>query len=137
MERIEVKPEKIGHGKTVLVVDDVAPIRKAVAKAFLSDGFAICGEADNGREAIDLVKKLTPDLIVIDLAMPGMSGLQAAPQLRLLAPRAPIILLTLYSDALRDHPVSDLGIDLVLSKDEDLCSIVQKAHELMQSFARR
>ena len=134
MEPVGVKPEKLGRGRTVLVVDDVPLIRKAVAQAFLCDGFAICGEADNGRDAIDLVKKLNPDLIVLDLSMPIMNGLQAAPELRRLAPKTPIILLTLYGSELANRQPFELGVDLVVSKTEDLRTLVQKAHELMQSF---
>ena len=131
VQSVGVKPEKIGRGRTVLVVDDVPLIRKAVAKAFLSDGFAICGEADNGRDAIDLAEKLKPDLIVLDLSMPEMNGLQAAPELRRLAPKTPIILLTLYGSELLHRQVSELGVDLVVSKTDDLSTLVRKAHSLL------
>jgi CheY-like chemotaxis protein len=137
VEDVEVKQEKLGRGRTVLVVDDVPLIRKAVARAFLSDGFAICGEADNGRDAIELAKKLKPDLILLDLSMPKMNGLQAAPELRRLAPKTPIILLTLYASELANRPASELGVDFVVSKTEALPMLVQKAHEVMQSFEGR
>ena len=137
METVGVKRQKIGRGRTVLVVDDVPFIRKAIANAFLADGFAICGEADNGRDAIDLAKKLKPDLIILDLSMPKMNGLQAAPELRSLAPKTPIILLTLYASELANRPASELGVDLVVSKTEALPTLVQKAHEVMQSFEGR
>jgi DNA-binding NarL/FixJ family response regulator len=137
VEGVGVKREKLGRGRTVLVVDDVPLIRKAVAKAFLSDGFAICGEADNGRDAIDLAKKLRPDLIILDLSMPTMNGLQAAPELRRLAPNTPIILLTLYAFELANRPATELGVDLVVSKTEALATLVQKAHNVMQSLGKR
>ncbi len=66
MER-ETDPKKPGIGKTVLVVDDSAVIRKMLATAFLSDGFKTCIEAENGKEAIDLAKQNKPDVIVLDL----------------------------------------------------------------------
>ena len=131
VEHVEVKPEKLGRGRTVLVVDDVPLIREVVQEAFLSDGFAICGEADNGRDAIDLVKKLRPDLIVLDLSMPRMNELQAASELRRLAPKTPIILLTLYGSELLNRQVSKLSVDLVVSKTEDLRTLVQKAHSIL------
>ena len=131
MESIAVKPEKLGRGRTVLVVDDNPAIRKAVAKAFLSDGFAICGEAGNGREAIDLTRKLKPNLIILDLSMPVMNGLQALPVLRELAPKTPIILFTMYGNEVLRDQAAELGVDLVLSKMEELSSVVQQAHELM------
>jgi DNA-binding NarL/FixJ family response regulator len=125
------KPQKLGRDRTVLVVDDNPGIRQAVAKAFLSDGFAICGEASNGREAVDLARKLKPNLIILDLAMPVMNGLEAAPVLREVVPGTPIILFTLYGREVQQDQVSELGIDLVLSKTESLDMVLQKAHELM------
>jgi DNA-binding NarL/FixJ family response regulator len=124
-------PQKRSGVKRVLIVDDNPVIRKAVAAAFLSDGFAVCGEADNGRDAIDLTKKLAPDLIILDLSMPVMNGLQAAPELRKIAPTTPTILFTMFSNGLVFDQARKIGIDLVLSKTESLDSVVQKAHKLM------
>jgi chemotaxis response regulator CheB len=89
----------------------------------------VCGEAANGREAIDFVKRVTPDLIILDLTMPVMNGLQAAPELRKIAPKTVIILFTLYE--VDFDKVSILGIDLTLSKTEPLSSVLDKARALM------
>lgn len=97
MKRVETDPKKHGVGKTVLVVDDHAIIRKMLADAFLSDGFKICGEADNGKEGIEVAVQIKPDLIILDLSMPVMNGLQAATELRRLFPGTPIILFSLYA----------------------------------------
>ena len=118
-------------GKTVLVVDDNPGIRRAVARAFLSGGFAVCGEATNGREALDLAKQLKPDLIILDLLMPIMSGLQAAPELRKIVPKASIILFTMYGAEVRKEEAASMGIDLIASKMEPLSEIVNKAHQLI------
>ena len=71
-------PEKRGVGKTVLVVDDNARIRKLLAVAFLSDGFMTCVQAENGKEAIEAAKQIKPDVITLDFSMPGMNGLATA-----------------------------------------------------------
>ena len=131
VQRTKSDPRKCGGVKRVLIVDDNPVMRKAVAAAFLSDGFAVCGEADNGRDAIDLAKMLVPDLIILDLSMPVMNGLQAAPELRKIAPTTPTILFTMFSNGLLLHQAQKIGIDLVLSKTESLDSVVQKAHQLM------
>jgi CheY-like chemotaxis protein len=68
-------------------------------------------------------------LIILDLAMPVMSGLQAAPELRKIAPKTVIILFTLYE--VDFDKVSKLGIDLTLSKTEPLSSVLDKARALM------
>lgn len=130
MER-ETDPGKTGIGKTVLVADDSAAIRKMLAAAFLSDGFQTCVEARNGKEAIDVATQSQPDLIVLDLSMPVMNGLQAAPQLRKLFPQVPIILFTLYARILPQTETSKAGISLVLEKGLSLSTLIEKAHELM------
>ena len=118
-------------GKTVLVVDDSAAIRKLLASAFLSDGFKTCVEAENGKEAIEAAKQSNPDVIVLDLSMPVMNGLQSAPELRRLFPRAPIILFTLYAECLSPAEASKVGISLVLEKTVPLATLIEKAHELL------
>jgi two-component system chemotaxis response regulator CheY len=92
---IESAPKKRGAGKTVLVVDEYAAIRKMLAAAFLSDGFKTCAEAKNGKEAVEAAKQIKPDVITLDLSMPGMDGLRAASELRRVFPTRPIILFTL------------------------------------------
>ena len=130
MER-ETDPQKTGRGKVVLVVDDTSKIRKILASAFLSDGFKTCVEAENGKEAIRVAMQSKPDLIVLDLSMPVMNGLQSAPELRKLFPRTPIILFTLFAEGLSETEASKSGISLVLEKTVPLSTLVSKAHELM------
>ena len=130
MER-ETDPQKPGMGKTVLLVDDHAAIRKMLATAFLSDGFKTCIEAENGKEAIDVAKQNKPDVIVLDLSMPVMNGLQSAPELRKLLPQTPIILFTLYGQNLSQTQASKSGINLVLEKTMPLSTLIEKAHQLL------
>jgi DNA-binding NarL/FixJ family response regulator len=129
---VEVQKRR-GGGRTVLVVDDNPGIRQAVCRAFLSDGFAVCGEADSGQEAISLCKRLKPDIILLDLSMPIMNGLQAAPELRKIAPKTPIILFTMYGNELQPQLVAAIGVDLVLSKTEALSEVINRAHALLEA----
>lgn len=128
---VAADPRKRGFGKTVLVVDDHAAIRKILAVAFLSDGFKKCGEAENGKEAIELAKRIKPDVVTLDFSMPGMSGLEVASGLRQIFPKMPIILLTLYSNEILKIEAANAGIDLVLPKTVLLSTLIDKAHELM------
>jgi len=130
---IDIDPRKRGAGKTVLVVDDNSAIRKKLATAFLSDGFKTCAEAKDGREAIELARRIKPDVITLDLSMPRMNGLQAASELRKVFPNTPIILFTLYGETLSKTEVVKTGVSLVLSKTEPLSTLIEKAHELMGS----
>jgi two-component system, response regulator PdtaR len=113
---VETDRRKRDHGKTVLVVDDNAAIRKKLAAAFLSDGFKTCAEAENGKEAVELAERIKPDVIILDLALPVMNGLEAAPRLRKALPNTPIILFTQCEDSLSKAEASKAGVSLVLSK---------------------
>jgi DNA-binding NarL/FixJ family response regulator len=84
----------VGSLRTVLV-DDVEDLRALLRVLLLQDGrFDIVGEATNGEEAIGIVGRLRPDVVVLDLAMPIMDGLTALPALREAAPHARIVVLS-------------------------------------------
>src|ERR1700689_5320968 len=85
--------------KHILVVDDSETCRK-VTRLFLESqlGLEVCGEAVDGVDAIEKARSLKPDLIVLDLAMPRMNGVEAASELQAMMPRIPIILFTMYDD---------------------------------------
>jgi chemotaxis response regulator CheB len=77
----------------VLVADDNAYVRHSLCERFQSQAdFAVCGEAKNGKEAIDKARQLRPDLIVLDLSMPVMNGLEAARALTHIMPDVPLIM---------------------------------------------
>ena len=127
-------PEKRGVGKTVLVVDDNARIRKLLAVAFLSDGFTTCVQAENCKESIEAAKKIKPDVITLDLSMPVINGLATASELRKLFPKTPIILFTPYADSLLRTDASKAGVSLVLPKTVPLPTLIEKAHQLMENY---
>jgi CheY-like chemotaxis protein len=77
----------------VLVADDNAYVRHSLCERFQSQAdFAVCGEAKNGKEAIDKARQLRPDLIVLDLSIPVMNGLEAARALTHIMPDVPLIM---------------------------------------------
>lgn len=80
---------------TILIVDDSTLIRRAL-RACLEEGhqWTVCGEAADGRTALEMVKDLKPDLIVLDLSMPGMNGFQLARELKCLRPGLPLLMFT-------------------------------------------
>ena len=131
---IESDPKKRGIGKTVLVVDDHAMIRKMLAAAFLSDGFKTCVQAENGKEGIKAAKQIKPDVITLDFSMPVVNGLEAASELRKLFPKTPIILFTLHGGSLLKTEASKAGVSLVLLKTVPLPTLIDKAHELMENY---
>jgi CheY-like chemotaxis protein len=117
--------------KNVLVVDDNAIIRRLVRTKFESDGFDSCIEAENGDDAIRLAREHRPSLIILDFAMPGMTGIEVSPILKELLPDTPIILFTLYGDAVKSIDLNALGISATFSKTDSLTELLRKAHELV------
>jgi CheY-like chemotaxis protein len=119
-------------GKTALVADDNALVRTVLVAAFLSGGFKTCGEAENGEQAIRIAKHIKPDVIVLDLSMPVMNGLDAASKLRKIFPKTPIILFSLYANSLSKEDASRAGVSLVLPKSVPPSELVNKAKKLMR-----
>ena len=68
--------------KSILIVDDSETVRQVVRTFLESKGFQVCGEAADGSQAIERAMELTPDLILLDVAMPGMNGVEAASVLK-------------------------------------------------------
>jgi DNA-binding NarL/FixJ family response regulator len=120
-----------GGGKAVVIVDDNALVRKIVGNAFLKNGFSACSEAQNGKEGIEVVKKVKPDLAILDLSMPIMNGLETAVVLRKLFPKLPIILFSMYGSGPIKAEAARAGIDAVISKTDDMPALLDKAHELL------
>jgi DNA-binding NarL/FixJ family response regulator len=79
---------------TVVVVDDEHLIRSALAQALSNSGIELVGEAANGEDAIQIVVDVRPDVVLIDLRLPGTSGVRAIEQLSLLAPASRVLVLT-------------------------------------------
>ena len=78
----------------VLIVDDHPLTRDALATLLAGNGFDVVGQASDGQEAIDVAGKLRPQLVLLDLSMPGLDGLSALPGLRAAVPDAEVIVLT-------------------------------------------
>jgi CheY-like chemotaxis protein len=119
--------------KCILLVDDNAVIRRMLRAAFEQPGWEVCGEAVNGQDAIDKAQDLKPDLIVLDLSMPVMNGLEAAPVLRHMMPTVPIILFTLYHSAVLEQRASSAGVTTVISKADSVNTLVHQADDLLRA----
>jgi two-component system nitrate/nitrite response regulator NarL len=78
----------------ILLVDDHPLTRSALSALLRQNGFDVAGEATDGNEAIEAARRLEPDLILLDLSMPGLDGLQALPRLREAAPDCEVVVLT-------------------------------------------
>jgi DNA-binding NarL/FixJ family response regulator len=118
----------------VLLVDDNPVVRQIVRQILEKEAqLRICGEADDGKEALDKAKLLQPDIVILDLSMPRMGGLEAAPQIRNLLPDACLILFTLYGNQEIERVAKQAGIDAVISKADRGDKLVKAAKAFFAS----
>jgi DNA-binding NarL/FixJ family response regulator len=120
--------------KQILVVDDSETCRK-VTRLFLESqlGLEVCGEAVDGVDAIEKAKALKPDLVILDLAMPRMNGVEAASRLRAMMPRVPIVLFTMCDDAACRALALSAGANLVVSKPSGGWKLIECVQSLLQA----
>jgi len=114
---------------TVLIADDSNIVRKTI-KDFLKALPEVdeCREASDGREAVECAQAIKPDLIVLDLGMPKMSGLEVARVLKSSMPGVPIVLFTMYNVS---KWAEDLGVDAVVTKPDGLNQLVDCVRSLL------
>lgn len=102
-------PPPAASGARILIADDESLIRLDLREMLVELGYDIVGEAGDGRSALDLARKLRPDLVIMDIRMPGVDGITAAEELtreRI----APVVLLTAYSDQGLVERAKDAGV---------------------------
>jgi DNA-binding NarL/FixJ family response regulator len=105
---------------------------RGIIRTFLHRaGFIVCGEAADGVEAIEQAKRLKPDLIVIDLAMPKMNGVEAASVINREMPNVPIVALTMYHENFGPTLASAVGVKAVISKTDGLHELVDRVQSLL------
>ena len=121
---------------TILIVDDNAYIRRGLCELFKRESdFEVCGEAENGKEAIDKALALHPDLIVLDLSMPVMNGLDAARELKRLMPTVPLIMYSAFGDVFAEQQARLIGISELVSKSQPAAILINKARSLLYQNA--
>jgi two-component system, NarL family, response regulator NreC len=82
----------------IIITDDHRLIREGLRSLLESQGFQVVGEAEDGRSAVKLAKKLDPDAVIIDISMPGLNGIEATRQIHQEAPQVKVIVLSMRSD---------------------------------------
>lgn len=101
----------------VLIADDHKVIRGFVRSMFEARGFEV-SDAENGAQAVEKAQQLHPDLVVLDMAMPVMNGLEAAGKLKVAMPSLPLLMFTNHIGSILEHEARAAGISAVVSKAE-------------------
>ena len=117
---------------TILLVDDHSVVRLGLKAYFATlPDLQVLGETGSGQEAVRLVEQHAPDVVLMDLIMPGMDGVEATRQVKKASPRTQVIVLTSYHDDEHIFPAIRAGALSYLLKDmdpDDLAEAVRRAH---------
>jgi two-component system response regulator (stage 0 sporulation protein F) len=121
----------MGHSKKLLIVDDQNGIRMLLMEVFTSEGYETY-QASNGRLAIDIVKNMKPDLVLLDMKIPGMDGLEILKQIRKIDTEIKVIMMTAYGELDMIKEAMELGALAHFTKPFDIDEL---RHEVNRLFA--
>lgn len=121
----------------VLVVDDTEHLRTFVADMLAIDGFDVVGAAADGERAVEMAVELDPHVVVMDLRMPGIDGLETSRRIRAVRPGQQIVLYTAYLDATIEREAAEAGVALCLGKVEGLPRLERELSRLTLALSRR
>lgn len=120
----------------VLVVDDNPIVRDSIRDLLLSEpGWDVCGEAANGSEAIEYADSLHPDVIVMDLMMPRVGGLQATREIVRVHPEIRVLILTLYDYPSLEKDALAAGASGCMRKGQSGTLLLDALHQLAQEHS--
>ena len=118
--------------KRILVVDDNQVIRMIVRSALESHTPFIVHEACDGVDAVEKAESLNPDLVVMDLSMPRMHGLDASRKLKDNRLPVQVVLFTIHKSVVTDSEADQAGLDAILSKADGIEPLIQQVQNLLQ-----
>jgi DNA-binding NarL/FixJ family response regulator len=122
--------------KRILIVDDSRVIRECLRELLQQQrGWEVCGEAANGREGIEKAQQLKPDVIVLDLSMPVMNGLEAACELTRLLPSVPLLMWTDFETTNLTRKALSAGVRTIVSKAESPEGLVSSIQALLKPIS--
>jgi len=115
----------------ILIVDDSDVARRILATIVRSRHWDVCGEAEDGWSGVKKFHELKPDLVLLDLTLPGMTGTETATALKLELPHVKIILFTFHADGVNQSLASTFNIDRVISKSESIRTLGEHLKALL------
>lgn len=119
----------MGDDIRVLIADDQAAVRRGLRTFLeLQDGIAVVGETANGEDAVEMAGALGPDVVLMDLVMPGLGGVAAARRIRSAHPKTKVLVLTSFTDDDRIFPALGAGVSGYLVKDVAPQDLVAAIH---------
>jgi DNA-binding NarL/FixJ family response regulator len=115
----------------LLIVDDLEHVRQGLRTILeLAGGLVVVGEACNGLEAIQQVEQLRPDVVLMDLAMPQMDGLEATERIKAQSPRIGVVMISIHDNEETQEQAAKAGVDAFLAKGTDTEILIQTIQEV-------
>lgn len=115
----------------VMIVDDYVPVRRTLVEVLrLEENIEIVGEAGDGEEAIVKVRELSPDVVLMDIRMPRLDGLEAARYIKKHFPAVKVIMLSAYNEKQMVNRALKLGANGYVTKDKSVEEIVELVHKV-------
>ncbi len=119
--------------KRILVADDSDTVRRVVRSYLIQQDLDVCGEAVDGEDVVEKARKLKPDLILLDVAMPRTNGIVVASVLKDMMPNVRIVLFTMYNEAVaRAFPRKALPVDAVIAKVDGVTRLAECVQSLLR-----
>ena len=109
----------------ILLVDDHAMVREGFKRLLDVPGLSICGEASDGKEALEKVAALKPDLVLMDLSMPVMGGIEATREIRRLSPAVKVIIVSLHDSVHAATQAKHAGADAYVVKSRSAAELLE------------
>lgn len=122
--------------KRIMIADDGEEVRQVMRAVFEArTEYQVCGEASNGAEAVEKALELKPDLLLLDVAMPLLNGVEVASVLAGSLPQMPIVLYTMYNEMLGLSLASAVGAKAVISKADGISKLLECVRDLLEPKA--
>jgi len=120
------------EAKRIVIVDDHPLFRKGLAELIHSEKnhFAVYGEAGNAAEAMEVIRKLKPELAIVDLSLPGANGIELIKNIRAEFARLPILVLSMHDESLYAVRALRAGADGYVMKHEAMANVIHAVHEI-------
>jgi DNA-binding NarL/FixJ family response regulator len=117
--------------KRIIIVDDHPLFRKGLEEMIHSEGtFAVCGEAGNAAEAMDVIRQLNPDMAIVDLSLPGANGIELIKNIRAEFPKLPILVLSMHDESLYALRSLRAGAEGYVMKHEAMANVIHAIREV-------
>ena len=125
-----VQPRSPSRALQVLIADDYEAVRIGLCAVLRSVDIDVCAQATNGEEAVEKAIQLAPDLIILDISMPGIGGVEAARQIRVVLPDVPILFFTMHNTPQLLAIAKSVGAQGFVTKDRMAVTLLEAVNAL-------